>query len=312
MKYKIQTRSVFKDIEDSLFSELHSAKSSIKICVAWINFELFENILLSKAKEGIEIEILVNNDYINTKFLDKISNDIKPLINLIKNPINNHLMHHKFCIIDDEVLITGSYNWSKKAPYHYENIIIIRNDFNLIMQFKHEFADLKYMGAMPSTEFNAFKVTKNLNKFVVGTYSSSVGIYETVTLQLWEIDINNLTYERHGEMDIPFFNYLLDINTDDHYLIDEKERYIDLYDQERRQMENIQSYFRKLNCSIHAYGTAIIANESEYLEGYEEPIRVIHFNWIDMRLSKVLPSSLPATMDLEGLWHEIYAPNGYI
>lgn len=312
MTYKIQTKSVFKDIEDSLFNELHSAKSSIKICVAWINFKVFENILFTKAKEGIKIEILANNDHINTNILNDISTELKSRINLIKNPINRQLMHHKFCIIDDEVLITGSYNWSKNAPYHYENIIIIRNDFNLIRKFKHEFADLKYMGTMPSTEFDEIKVTRKLNKFVVGTYSSPVGEYETVTLQLWEIDINSLTFKRRGEMDIPFFNYLLEINTDDNYFMDEKERHIDLYDQERKRMENIQKQFRELNCSIHAYGTAIIANNNAYLEGYEDPIREIYFNWIDMRFSKVLPSSLPANMDLEELWHEINAPRGYI
>ncbi|PHP91278.1 hypothetical protein CBF17_024185, partial [Pantoea agglomerans] len=75
------------------------------------------------------------------------------IITFVKNPISRLYMHHNFCIIDDATLITGSYNWSSSAAYHYENIVIIKNDFKLIRQFKHEFTDLLFMGKMGSVDF---------------------------------------------------------------------------------------------------------------------------------------------------------------
>jgi hypothetical protein len=49
------------------------------------------------------------------------------------------LMHNKFCIIDNRVLITGSYNWTQKAKSNHESITIIEEDDNLILDFNQEF-----------------------------------------------------------------------------------------------------------------------------------------------------------------------------
>jgi phosphatidylserine/phosphatidylglycerophosphate/cardiolipin synthase-like enzyme len=38
-------------------------------------------------------------------------------------------MHHKFCIIDNKVIISGSYNWTFRARNHNsENIVLIENE----------------------------------------------------------------------------------------------------------------------------------------------------------------------------------------
>jgi hypothetical protein len=51
-------------------------------------------------------------------------------------------MHHKFCIIDDEVVITGSYNWTVKARrYNRENILCI-SDKNIVSLYNEEFENL--------------------------------------------------------------------------------------------------------------------------------------------------------------------------
>lgn len=52
-------------------------------------------------------------------------------------------MHNKFCIIDSNIVITGSYNWSFKARMNDENILIIQNDNSLTKQFENNFFDLK-------------------------------------------------------------------------------------------------------------------------------------------------------------------------
>jgi len=37
-------------------------------------------------------------------------------------------MHNKFCVIDSKTVVTGSYNWTKKAQSNYENITIIKDE----------------------------------------------------------------------------------------------------------------------------------------------------------------------------------------
>ena len=37
-------------------------------------------------------------------------------------------MHHKFCIIDESIVITGSFNWTSQAVlYNQENILFYEN-----------------------------------------------------------------------------------------------------------------------------------------------------------------------------------------
>lgn len=306
MYYKVENKCYFKDIEYQIRKELHSAKESIRICVAWINLKSFENLLLQKSRSGVSVKILCNDDIFNKRLFNELSEEILECIIVINNPITRFLMHHKFCIIDDAIVITGSYNWSKRAAFHYENVVILKNDFKIARQFKHEFADLEYMGSLSPRNFSSVRVTQRTTNFTLGTYSTSRGILETVTLQLWEIDLSNNTYERLGEVDIPHFFTIIEIDDSHHYTMDDKEREIDMYNMERGQIEKVQKLFDSFQTPVHAIGTAAISNSDEHLEYGEPPDRKIYLNWIDMRLKKVLPSSFDADGDFEDLWHEIY------
>lgn len=306
MYYKVESKCYFKDIEYHIRKELHSAKESIKICVAWINLKSFGDLLLQKIRSGVSVKILCNDDIFNNRNFDELSEELLECIIPINNPISRFLMHHKFCIVDDAIIMTGSYNWSKRAVFHYENVLILKNDFNIVRKYKHEFADLEYMGLLSPHNFRSIHVTQSTCKFVLGTYSNSRGTLETVTLQLWEIDLSNNTHKRLGEVDIPHFFTIIEIDDSQHNTMDDKERETYMYDMERWQIEKIQKLFESFQTPVHAIGTAAISNSEEHLEYDEPPERVIYLNWIDMRLKKVLPSSFEADGDFEDLWHEIY------
>lgn len=51
-------------------------------------------------------------------------------------------MHHKFVIIDNEILISGSVNWTKSAFFgNFENIVLT-NDPTLVKPFINEFESI--------------------------------------------------------------------------------------------------------------------------------------------------------------------------
>ena len=51
-------------------------------------------------------------------------------------------MHNKFVIIDEKIIITGSYNWTSQATnYNEENIIILENE-QMASSFSNEFERL--------------------------------------------------------------------------------------------------------------------------------------------------------------------------
>lgn len=51
-------------------------------------------------------------------------------------------MHHKFAIIDDKLLITGSANWTAQAFFGNHDNVIITNEQTAIKSYKEEFEQL--------------------------------------------------------------------------------------------------------------------------------------------------------------------------
>lgn len=159
-------------------NELSFAESSIKVAVSWFtNYALFMQIK-DLALKGLVVQLVINNDSVNNggyclDFNELIEAGVH--ISLVEYP---HLIHHKFCIIDDKVVINGSYNWTRFSGNNYENIMIFRNNGYVVRSFDEEFenmhqkAEYKDIDSMPESvpqrpeyDRNAFKqyVTEELD-----------------------------------------------------------------------------------------------------------------------------------------------------
>lgn len=140
----MQTEALFENIADRIEQELTQAEQSIYIAVAWFTNPRLFNALLNKAKQGITVQLLISNDDINQESpLDYSQLNIgKSVAYLIGNG-KDDLMHNKFCVIDEYIVINGSYNWSKKAERNHENIIITIGDSVLAQSFIKQFKKIR-------------------------------------------------------------------------------------------------------------------------------------------------------------------------
>lgn len=146
----MKTFSVFADISSNIITYVNSAENSISVCVAWLTDESILEALVRKAKNGVSIEIITLNGEHNqssSKFFNQIIACNGKVYLLDKNT-QDGILHHKFCVIDREIVITGSYNWSKKARLNEENIVvqIVEDEedvFNLY-DYEREFREIIY------------------------------------------------------------------------------------------------------------------------------------------------------------------------
>lgn len=137
-------QSYFDNIRTVILQSLYKAESSIVIAVYWFtNYELFEA-LLDKLGDGVSVKLIIHNDFINNR------KEGLPFQNFIDNggefyfSDNDNPMHNKFCVIDDKILINGSYNWTYFAENkNRENILLIENEDETLKAFKGEFEKLK-------------------------------------------------------------------------------------------------------------------------------------------------------------------------
>ena len=122
---------------NAIIAGINRAKSSLKICVFTISDDRITRAILQAHRRGIPVKIVTDNE----KLYDKGS-DIRELA-LAGIPVRidntpNH-MHHKFALLDNHTVLTGSYNWTRSAAqYNHENLII-SDDKILVKAFGREF-----------------------------------------------------------------------------------------------------------------------------------------------------------------------------
>lgn len=133
----------FTGIEAVILKCIRNATDSIDIAMAWFTNPRIFNALMKKIEEDVSVRILINNDRINN------NPNALPFNRLIKAGAELYLaetpdfIHHKFCLIDGNVIINGSYNWTVLAELaNKENIVVIKNDSNLYTLFEQEFEEL--------------------------------------------------------------------------------------------------------------------------------------------------------------------------
>jgi mitochondrial cardiolipin hydrolase len=107
----------------AIVAQLKAAERDVKICVFTISDDHITAAILDCHRRGVPIAILTDND----KSFDHGS-DIRLLANEglnIKMDISRNHMHHKFMIVDERSVVTGSYNWtSSAARFNHENILV--------------------------------------------------------------------------------------------------------------------------------------------------------------------------------------------
>jgi len=135
-------QAYFEKIESQIIENIKNAKYLIWIAVAWFtNPKIFEALRLKK-QNGLNIRIIVNNDSINFRENGLKFGEIAEVKKVSKKGRYENMMHNKFCVIDLETVIHGSYNWSKKANYNNETIQVEPKNKRLACQFADEFVKI--------------------------------------------------------------------------------------------------------------------------------------------------------------------------
>lgn len=134
----------FKGIRQVILNELDNATEKIIIAVYWFtNHTIFQK-LTEKLDEGLKVELIIHNDYINNR---DTGLDFQYFINKGGSFYFSNIftpMHNKFCVIDNKTLINGSYNWTYYAEdRNSENILVVKDEECAITAFVNEFDSLK-------------------------------------------------------------------------------------------------------------------------------------------------------------------------
>ncbi len=113
--------------------ESHIKSANFSVYCAFYDIEL-KNIINSLAKKSKTIDVKLVMD--SSNFQSQIKGDG------MKMDDNNQLMHNKFCIIDDKIVLTGSFNPTDNDNYYNNNNIVVIYSNVLARNYKDEFEEL--------------------------------------------------------------------------------------------------------------------------------------------------------------------------
>lgn len=130
-------------IHQAIIGEIKSARKSIDVAIFNFTSRRLTKALLDQAKK-VRIRVLFDERSAKAISISQ-HKELKGkgvAIKLVRLPgkgVRAPKFHHKFCVIDNREVLTGSYNWTVLADEKsYENLVVIR-DKKLAKKFSKEF-----------------------------------------------------------------------------------------------------------------------------------------------------------------------------
>ena len=145
-------KAYFSGIRNRIIPCLDHATQKIQVAMAWFTSnELFEA-LINALNRNVDVELILLDNAINYMYY---APDFNEFINaggkLRIAGAEVGFMHHKFCVIDDSVAITGSYNWTYYAETRNVENIVISDNSDIVMLFSAEFQRLQNLLSVSSS-----------------------------------------------------------------------------------------------------------------------------------------------------------------
>jgi tetratricopeptide (TPR) repeat protein len=114
---------------------------------------------LVKARErGVKVRLYLDQDQVDYKYSQSrflVQKGIKTRISS-----NKYIMHNKFAIIDNRILLTGSYNWTFSANHRNDENLMVIDDPEIITQYQNQFEKLWFDKYSPQRTRQLYQIAK--------------------------------------------------------------------------------------------------------------------------------------------------------
>ena len=122
---------------NAIINEIKKAEKTIDIMMYSLSSRPIANELINAKNRGVIIRILADKGQRKQKFTScrYLSNNSVA----VRYDTGHGLMHNKVGIIDEKVLITGSFNWTGQAEKKNAENLLILTDKELIMKYHKRF-----------------------------------------------------------------------------------------------------------------------------------------------------------------------------
>lgn len=151
------------EIFNELKTIISNANSKIEVVSAWFTDPELLDLLIKKQRAGVKVSVVISDQKDNNKL---------PFTTLVENggevkrvkKTGYGMMHQKFCIVDDNILVHGSYNWTINARKNNDESVIITNHDQTVKEMSEIFKQLQ------SNATDEKPIRKNVISRILGSW----------------------------------------------------------------------------------------------------------------------------------------------
>jgi len=134
------------DVMQKIIAEVKGAKSSVKFMAFTYTYDDLAQAMIAQQKAGEKVEGVIENR--------GASQGAMPELFCAKVPVevdgNKYTMHHKVIIIDDNTVITGSFNFTRSADTANDDNVLIIHSSGVAALYDAEFEKVYGAGKAPT------------------------------------------------------------------------------------------------------------------------------------------------------------------
>ena len=145
--------------QKAIIENINQAEAFINIAMYIFTDKEIALPLINAQKRGAKVRVYLDKSQIESSY--SISRLLVQKGIKVRISSNNYIMHHKFAIIDNRLLLTGSYNWTFSANNRNDENLMVIDDSEIIEIFLNQFINLwtnKYSLERTKELFNKAKV----------------------------------------------------------------------------------------------------------------------------------------------------------
>jgi DNA uptake protein ComE-like DNA-binding protein len=132
--------SLYDNPQKEIIKNINQAQAFINIVMYTFTDQEIALSLTNAQNRGIKVRVYLDRSQIESTY--SISRLLVQKGIKVRISTNNYIMHNKFAIIDNRLLLTGSYNWTASANNRNDENLMVIDDPEVIARYQNQFEKL--------------------------------------------------------------------------------------------------------------------------------------------------------------------------
>ncbi|KAK9500057.1 hypothetical protein O3M35_001397 [Rhynocoris fuscipes] len=119
---------------------VENSNKTLDVCIYFLSANVFGEAILKAHRKGVRVRVIadISNTRNRNSWIFKFLEEGIP----VRQKVSDNLMHHKFLIVDNEIVVNGSMNFTLCGAFSNWEMVLVSSQPSLVKQFSNGFQKL--------------------------------------------------------------------------------------------------------------------------------------------------------------------------